>query len=108
MFTQSMNLVLASSAINWADITAILGVISALGLAFVGIRKLGPEKDSIYITSAQGAAVIMEGLVSTLRQELERERQKSEELEADVRRLEIENDHLREHGERRGQSTQGN
>ena len=97
-----MNLSLASSGLNWTDLTAVLGVVSAIGLAFVGIRKLGPEKDAIYISSAQGAAVIMEGLVTTLRQELERERKKVEELEAEVRRLEIENDHLREHGERRG------
>lgn len=94
----------ANTNLAWPEITAIVGVISALALAFVGIRKLGPEKDSIYISSAQGAAVIMEGLISTLRQELEREREKVSYLEAEVIRLEAENKRLRKVGAPRGKT----
>lgn len=96
-----MHLMLATSnGFSWPEISAIVGVISAGALAFVGIRKLGPEKDSIYISSAQGAAVIMEGLITTLRLELERERTKITYLEAKVSRLESENAKLLESGVR--------
>lgn len=85
----------SSIKLSFPEVSAIVGVISACGLAYIGIRKLGPEKDSIYISSAQGAAVIMEGLIGTLRTELERERKRTEELEADIEHLQTENKKLR-------------
>lgn len=95
--TMSMILILAKSSggISLAEGGAIIGIVSAIGLAYVSIRKLGPEKDSIYISSAQGAAVIMEGLIGTLRTELERERERVDELESDIERLQAENKALR-------------
>jgi hypothetical protein len=85
----------SSSSIGWPEISAVIGVISAAILAFVGLRKLGPEKDSIYISTAQGANVILKGLNDTLAKELEREREKVTYLEAEVERLKTENANLK-------------
>jgi hypothetical protein len=91
-----MHLILtSSSSIGWPEISAVIGVISAAILAFVGLRKLGPEKDSIYISTAQGANVILKGLNDTLAKELEREREKVTYLEAEVERLKTENANLK-------------
>ncbi len=88
---------------------SLLAVIGAIVGGFVAVRKLGPERDALYITSAQGAAVILDNLVATLREEVERCRTENRLLTTEVERLRKENgllvadnDGLRQrHGTRR-------
>ncbi len=95
------------------EAAAIITVIGLTLTALVAFRKLGPERDALFITSAQGAAVIMDSLIGTLREEIDRCRAKNVELEADVARLteekealEAETEGLRQlSGRRRGEGT---
>lgn len=90
-----------------------IGVAAAAGgiiTALVMLRKMGPEKEALYISSAQGAATIMDSLVTTLRAEVDRCRARvvvleseNDRLQAENERLEAENEGLRrKRGERRG------
>ena len=79
------------------DITSISAVAIAIGAIFTGIvavRKLGPERNQIFVSTAQGANVILEDLVATLREETNRERAKVEALERKLERLEAKNERL--------------
>lgn len=77
------------------DGVALVAVISAIVTGIIAVRKLGPERDSLFITSAQGAAVIMDNLISTLREEVDRERTTNAALAAQVEQLTDENDRLK-------------
>lgn len=85
---------LAASGLNLLNAAGVLAVIAAVFTGYVAIRKLGPEKNAIYISSAQGAAVIMDNLIATLREEVDRERSKSRSLALEVERLTAENERL--------------
>lgn len=110
---------LALATFTFSEGASIVALIGAVVTGLVMVRKLGPERDALFITSAQGAAVIMDGLISTLRQEVDRCRQEAETLEAEnkaltaaKKALEAENEALREEveglrqlqGRRRGDS----
>jgi|SRR5581483_5108138 len=92
-------LIAASSSFGFIQGVTALAIISAIVTGIVAVRKLGPEKDSLFITSAQGAAVIMDNLISTLREEVDRERTENTRLTAEVLRLTHENQNLREENE---------
>jgi chromosome segregation ATPase len=47
---------------------AIAGVIGAI----IAVFKLSPERQSIFITTAQGAVIVQSGVIDDLRDELER------------------------------------
>lgn len=83
-------LLLASSGVSLFDGAALIGVVAAIVTGLVAVRKLGPEKDAIYISSAQGAAVIQTNLIATLQAEVERERGHSAALQEEVQHLEAE------------------
>jgi chromosome segregation ATPase len=62
---------------------AIAGVIGAI----IAVFKLSPERQSIFITTAQGAVVVQSGVIDDLRDELERLRQRitaCEEIETEL------------------------
>lgn len=55
--------------------TAITGTLLALaGVvgAIIAVFKLSPERQSIFITTAQGAVIVQSGVIDDLREELER------------------------------------
>jgi FtsZ-binding cell division protein ZapB len=90
---------LATSTFGFVQAVSAAAVIAAIVGGIAAVRKMGPEKDSLFITSAQGAAVIMDNLISTLREEVDRERQEVARLTAENERLERENKGLREETE---------
>lgn len=101
LYVGSFGLTQAASAV--AVVAAIIGGI-------VAMRKMGPERDSLFITSAQGAAVIMDNLISTLREEVDRTHAENVQLHAEVERLTLENQALREENKglrRRGGTRRG-
>lgn len=104
---------------TFSEGASIVALIGAIVTGIVMVRKLGPERDALFITSAQGAAVIMDGLISTLREEVDRCRRETETVEdenkaliAERKALIAENEALREEvkglrhlqGRRRGDS----
>ena len=90
-----MHLLAASGFTFLEDVVAILAIVSAIVAGWVAVRKLGPEKDAIYISSAQGAAVIQTNLIATLQTEVERERQQNLTLSEQIGRLQAEVERLR-------------
>jgi len=89
-----MHVASTSFGLGLFDAAALIGVIAAIVTGVVAVRKLGPEKDAIYISSVQGAAVIQTNLIATLQAEVERERAHSRECEIEVERLEAEVERL--------------
>ena len=71
-------------------VTEIGGLIAATATAIGGwatFRKLKPERDTLVLTSAQGATTILNNLVQTLYAEIERREEVEKELrEEDVRK----------------------
>lgn len=78
--------------------TELAGIIGAVGVAMGAIAafyKLRPDRDVLLITQAQGASTILNDLVETLREEVERERKRVQQLEKENRLLTEENEGLR-------------
>lgn len=81
-----------------AIVSLIAAVVAAIGAAF----RIKPDRDAVLITSAQGAATILNDLVKTLREEVQHERERAEKAEKRIMELEHENQGLRaKHGTRR-------
>lgn len=76
---------------NPIELASIAAIVSALAGALVALRRFRPEKDSLVVTQAQGAATILNDLVRTLYAEIERERagrqRDHERAEAEIRGL---------------------
>lgn len=66
-----------------AEVGGVVAAIATLLGSWVTLRKLRPERDTLVLTSAQGAATILNDLVKTLREEIDRLRKHEDELEAD-------------------------
>lgn len=58
-----------------AELVTYLGLAVAIAGAVAVLYKLKPERDSLIITQTQGAATILNDLVDTLREEVQRERE---------------------------------
>ena len=85
------------------EFTAIAGFITAVVGALVTLYKIKPDRDALIITQAQGAATILNDLVETLREEVERERAACSRYKTRCAELELENEGLRRrYGERHG------
>jgi hypothetical protein len=65
-------------------IAAITTMITASVGAIAVLRKLRPERETLVLTTAQGATTILNDLVKTLYVEIERLREREEELEAEL------------------------
>lgn len=76
-----------------AELTLYIGIVVAIPGAYAVLKKLRPEKDSLVITQAQGAAKILDDLVQTLYRETDR-------LRAELRSSKEENVELRRELER--------
>lgn len=77
------------------ELSAIGLIITAVAGAFAVIYKLKPDSDALVITQAQGAATILNSLVETLREEVQREREENVRLRQENVRLRKENEGLR-------------
>lgn len=77
------------------EVASILSGVTALVGAVVLLRRFRPEKDSMLITQAQGAATIYDNLVQTLQGEIERLGEDNARLRADNVRLRLELDEVR-------------
>lgn len=64
------------------ELTAVAGFVTAIVGAFAVLYKVKPDRDSLVITQAQGAATILNDLVDTLRAEVVRERELRREAHA--------------------------
>lgn len=69
------------------ELTAVAGLLTAVVGAIVAMRKLRPERDSLVLTQAQGAATILNDLVQTLYKEIDRQRREHEECREELHRL---------------------
>lgn len=65
-------------ALTTAELLTLASVVLGGGFiaALVGVYKARPERDSVIVSSAQGAAEILQGLNRALYEELQREREK--------------------------------
>lgn len=70
------------------EITAILGALATLVGTLIAFKKIKPERDSMVITSAQGATTILNDLVKTLYTEIDRLRVREGVLELALKEAE--------------------
>ena len=71
---------------NPIELAAITGLITALVGAVIAMRKFKPERDSLVVTQAQGAATILNDLVRTLYAEIDRLRAEIDRLKEELER----------------------
>lgn len=62
------------------EVTAVIGAVTVCIGTVIALVKLRPEKDSLVLTQAQGAATILNDLVNTLRDEITRLREENKRL----------------------------
>lgn len=70
--------------LNIVEVATVLGVLAAVATAYATLRKLPKEEGSLVLTQTQGAATVLNDLVSTLYKELERRDQEIKRLQAKV------------------------
>lgn len=87
------------ASLSLSEGASLVALVGAVVTGIIMVKKVGPEKDSLFISSAQGAAVIMDNLIDTLRQEVDRCRARIEALEAEAVRLLAENARLADENE---------